>query len=218
MRPFVPLLALSLAAAPTLAAGAPTVACHCFKDRTFDPAAPAAADPYILAATRSSLLSASFGVEKRGLVKAVMTGTPAEDLWVAHWAAPRVGRPAGGLLQAMAETGSWAAALRGAEGLPAEFVAALGRGAAAGELAALAVDDVLATRLGADRAGLRALRAAGATSEQVIVSTFLGLRLGVPPARLLERFRTGQATWGALLREAGLAPEELEEAIRRSLR
>ena len=48
-------LALALAAllpAPGLAA--PAAACHCYRDRAFDPARPAAADPYILATTRSS--------------------------------------------------------------------------------------------------------------------------------------------------------------------
>ena len=55
---------------PTLASNAaPTVACHCYQDRTFDPERPAAADPYILATTRSSLLSAAFGVDKRALAE-----------------------------------------------------------------------------------------------------------------------------------------------------
>src|SRR5512145_1248718 len=114
MRPPALLLAaLAACALPAAASAVPTVTCHCFKNRSFDPADPPAADPYILAATRSSLLSAAFGVPKATLVRAVMTGTPPEDLWIAHWSAERTGREAAWLLGAIAETGSWRAALAG---------------------------------------------------------------------------------------------------------
>jgi hypothetical protein len=218
MRPLVPLLAALALLGPLPTAAAPTVTCHCFKDRTFDPADPPAADPYILAATRSSLLSASFGVAKAALVKAVMTGTAPEDLWIAHWSAARTGRAPTWLLDAVAETGSWRAALAGAERLPPPFAAALRRGAPPAELAAIAVDDVVVARLHADAAAVAALRAAGATSEQVIVATFLAPRLKATPVAVLTRFRAGDATWGTLLRDAGLAPEQIEDAIRTTVR
>src|SRR5512145_1111442 len=115
MRPPALLLAaLAACALPAAASAVPTVTCHCFKDRSFDPSDPPAADPYILAATRSSLLSAAFGVAKAGLVRAVMSGTAPEDLWIAHWSAARTGRAAEWLLDAHAETASWRAALAGA--------------------------------------------------------------------------------------------------------
>jgi hypothetical protein len=219
MRSSLPLLAALAILAPAAGAGAaPTVSCHCFRNRSFDPADPPAADPYILAATRSSLLSAAFGVPKKGLVRAVMSGTAPEDLWIAHWAAARTGQAAGGLLEARARTGSWKATLAGTAGLPEPFAAAAARGAPPDELAALAVDDVLASRLGADPAGVRALREAGATTEQVIVASFLAPRLRAAPVEILARFRGGKATWGTLLDEAGLAPERIEEAIRKSVR
>jgi hypothetical protein len=218
MRSPVPLLAVLALLAPGAAAAAPTVTCHCFRDRAFDPANPKAADPYILAATRSSLLSASFGVPKAGLVKAVMTGTAPEDLWIAHWSAARTGRAASWLLEALAETGSWKAALAGAERLPPAFSAALARGAPPAELAAIAVDDVLVSRLRAGAAAVAALRAAGATSEQAIVAAFLSTRLDAPPAEILARFTAGGASWGTLLRDAGLAPERLEDAVRLAVR
>jgi hypothetical protein len=219
MRPSVLLLAaLALVALPGAAHAAPTVECHCFRNRSFDPAQPSAADPYILAATRSSLLSAAFGVGKSGLVRAVMAGTPPETLWIAHWSAARTGRAAAWLLDARAETGSWRAALAGAGNLPPPFAAALARGAPDAELAAQAVDDVLASRLGAEPGALRAMRDAGATSEQVIVATFLAARLRTPGPALVARHREGKATWGTLLRDAGLAPEQIEGAVRAALR
>src|SRR6266568_2914768 len=137
MRPL--LAAALLAALPLAVSAAPAgAACHCFTDRTSDPTRPSAADPYILATTRSSLLSAAFGVPKAELVRAVMSGTAAEDLWVAHWAGARLGRLAGTLLEAKAGSGSWKAALAGAgaDKLGQGFAKQLGRGASGTELAA----------------------------------------------------------------------------------
>jgi hypothetical protein len=94
MPSLVRLLLALLLLPPGLAGAEPTATCHCYQDRAFDPSRPAAADPYILATTRSSLLSAVFGIEKRSLVSAVMTGTDPDDLWVAQWAGARLGKPA----------------------------------------------------------------------------------------------------------------------------
>jgi hypothetical protein len=213
-----PLVLVAAAAPPIGAAAEPTVSCHCFRDRSFDPARPAAADPYILATTRSSLLSAAFGASKGSLVASVMGGTAAEDLWIAHWAGARTGRPAETLLDAVGQKGSWKAALAGATGLGEAFEGALGRGAGRVELAAQAVDDVLASRLGATPDAIRALRAAGATSEETILASVLARRIEAPVLPLVLHVRAGRATWGGVLRDAGLAPAEIDGYVRSLVR
>lgn len=212
-------LALGLAALlPAAGLAEPAAACHCYQDRTFDPARPAAADPYVLATTRSSLLSAAFGVDKRSLVSAVMTGTAAEDLWVASWAGARTGRPSAALLALREERGSWQAALRGTAGLGGPFAAALDAGAPAAALAALAVDDVLVSRMGATPATLKALAATGASPEERILATALAAHLAAPTAPLVAQVRAGRATWGQVLHDAGLTPKDLDGLVRRLVR
>jgi hypothetical protein len=208
-------LALATAAAlsPGSAAASAPGACHCYRDRSFDPARPAAADDYILATAKSSLLSAALGPPKRELVEAVMTGTSADDLWIAHWAAARTGRSASALLDAKGEAGSWKAVL-GAGGVPRPFAEALARGAGDAELAALAVDDVLATRLRADPAALRALRREGAGSSELVLAVALAARLGTEAATVLAPIRAGRATWGVVLTGLGLTPKELDPLVR----
>ena len=212
------LLLLALAVIPAAARAESAVTCHCFRDRAFDPALPSAADAYILATTRSSLLSATYGVTKSALVRAVMTGTSPEDLWIAHWAAARTGRSSGFLLMAVGETGSWRAALAGTGGLPAEFEEALAGGSQPSALAAIAIDDVLRTRLSADADGLRKLRAAGASSEQVVLAAFLADRTRRPAPELFASYKAGKATWGTLLRDAGLEPQAIDAAVRAAVR
>lgn len=206
-----------LAAAPSARAEG-TTACHCFRERTFDPQRPSAADPYVLATARSSLLSAAFGPSKASLVKKVMSGTAAEHLWVAHFAAVRTGADPEALLAAREGKGSWKAALADVKGLGKDLDAALSRGAGDTELAGLAVDDALALRLGAERSTIAALRAAGASSEEAIVATLISIRISAPALPLLVQVKAGRATWGSVLRDCGLAPADLDGLVRASLR
>jgi len=137
-------LTAALAAAPAAAGAEQAGACHCYQDRTFDPERPAAADPYILATARSTLVSAAFGVAKRDLVGAVMTGAAADDLLLAHWAGARLGQPA-------------------------ELAALRAAGAATNE-AILAV--ALAKRIGTTPAGVAAPVRAGRSSWGALLRAF----------------------------------------------
>ncbi len=206
--------AFLVAALPALVHAAPTVGCHCFQDRTWDPAAPASADPYVLATTRSSLLSAAFGVGKGSLVRAVMGGTAPDDLWIAYWSGARAGRDPGALLAAKEKAGAWKRALAGAKGLGAAFEAALVSGEDRATLSAIAIDDVLLSRLGVGAEDVALLRAAGAPSEEVVLAAVLSVRLKAPAMPFLARVRAGQATWGSTLHDAGLAPQELDAVVR----
>jgi hypothetical protein len=210
--------ALAAPAVPASARAAPTAACHCFKDRTFDPGAPGSADPYILATTRSSVLSAALGPPKAELVKTVMTGTPADDLWIAHWAAARTGGTGAALLEAKERRGSWRAALAGAKGLGEPFERALADGSPDAALAALAVDDVLVRRVGAPEEEVALLRAARARSEEVVLAAVLSVRLGTPAMPILARVRSGATTWGTVLRDSGLAPKDMDATVRTLVR
>lgn len=218
----LPLAALALTLAVTLpprvARAESTAGCHCFQDRTFEPARPGAADAYILATTRSSLLSAAFGVEKGALVRAVMTGTAPEDLWVAWFAGARAKRPAGDLLDALSKKGSWRAALDGVGPFGQPFDGAVARGAPPEELAALAVDAVLVERAKASPESLRALRRAGLSTEETVVATVLSAKLGAPVLPLAAEVKLGRATWGSVLNDAGIEPKQLDGLVRAMVR
>ncbi len=191
-----------------------TAGCHCFRDRAYELDRPAAADPYILATTRSSLLSAAFGPGKASLVQAVMTGTAPEDLWIAYFAAARAGGETGALLDAKGAKGAWKPVLEGAKGLDGAFAGALARGAPDAELAAIAVDDVLVKRAGATADAVHALRKAGASTEETILATVLSRKLSTQAVPLVQRVRGGKATWGSVLNDAGIVPKQMDAIVR----
>ncbi|MBI5016912.1 MAG: hypothetical protein HZB55_15695 [Deltaproteobacteria bacterium] len=215
-----PILALALClAVPSSGLAASAISCHCFRDRAFDPTRPAAADPYVLATARNSLLAAAFGIDKGDVVRALMTGTSPDDLWVAHWAAAKIGADAGRLLELKSARGTWASTLTAAvtARLGPSFSKSLASGAPDAALAAEAVDDILVRRLRADPRALQALRARGASTQEVILCTLLAPRSRSTPGELFADQRSRHRSWGAVVNGLGLAPTGIEGEIRRVL-
>lgn len=67
-------LLLFFALLPLSSFGESTLACHCFKNRSYNPAQKFAADEYILATSFNSLLSNAFVIPKRQIVMLKMKG------------------------------------------------------------------------------------------------------------------------------------------------
>ncbi len=84
------------------------ITCHCFKDRSYDPQQPEKVADYLLATTQNSFFAEVFGIKKFEVVKSRMSGTSAEDLWLAYYLAGRGGIEPEALLNARALDGSWA--------------------------------------------------------------------------------------------------------------
>ena len=89
------LLLISLVPAANLFAES-TINCHCFQDRSYDPADKFAADDYILATSFNSLLAKSFDISKKQVVMLKMDeGVGQDDLLVGL----KITRLSGGYLE-----------------------------------------------------------------------------------------------------------------------
>lgn len=214
-----PALALNLIVPPLEALA---VSCHCFRDRSFDPGRPGAADPYVLATAQNSVMAAAFGLEKRVIVQAKMTGSANEDLWLAHFLASRTGLTASELLDARARSGSWAEALGGLgvepERVGGHLAGVLRRASTDATLASAVVDAVAAEKLGAAAEAVEDLRSRGATDAETVASVLLFRLTERAPSELLAQVRSGAATWGALFHAAGVEPPNIDDAVGRLLR
>jgi hypothetical protein len=144
-----------------------------------------------------------------------MTGTAAEDLWVAHFAGARSHQPPAALLDLRRDRGAWGATLAGLPGLDGPFAAALTSGSDSRALASLAVDEVLVSRLHVAPAAVKSLHDTGATPEERILATVLAIHLSTPTLPLVINVRAGKASWGEVLRDARLSPRDLDGLIRR---
>jgi hypothetical protein len=210
------LLALFSLVLPVPVAAAPAISCHCFQDRSFDAVRPAAADPYLLATTQSSLLATAFGVDKKELVRARMTGTPGEALWVAHYLADRCGRSAARSMAAYDKSGSWKAAAAGCEmgKLGDRFAVLLEANAASEALASVAADEIVTTRLGADPKSIEQIRARGGSNAELVLAAFLARKGDRSPGEIYADITAGRATWGQMLERTGGTASSIAGDIR----
>jgi len=193
------------------------VSCHCFRDRTFDPASPAKTDPYLLATTQNSFFAVVFGIPKRAVVQAKMKGVSGDDLWTAYYAGSTLRLPPGNLMLSKERSGSWKAALEN-RGVPLaplgeRFLDLLDRGADEGDLAAAAAGEVLVRSLSLPRAELDPLLARRPSTGRIVTASLLSLWSGRTAASILSDVDSGRTTWGSLMNGLGIRPDGLEEKI-----
>ncbi len=206
-----------LAFIPVPAHAIPAITCHCFTDRSYDPARPAVADPYFLATTQNSFFAAVFNVDRKTIVLKKQLGTSADDLWVAYGIAARTGMAPERLLQARQDYPSWHDALAG-QHLSAQTAGeliyrALQAGASDSGLAEAVVDDLLLRHRLIGAPELRALRKRGATNQELIIATVIGSLTHVPADELFREVKDGSKSWGALLNAANITAANIPTDI-----
>ena len=180
-----------------------TVSCHCFQDRQYQPQQSHAADPYFLATTRNSLMAVFYQVDKRGLVKARMSGADADELWMTHELARQSGLPISSIAAAYRASGSWKQAvdeLRIAGRLQPSLRDNLEQPE---HLVDVIVDELLMQALGVEAVQLRQLQQQGQTNPELILAVFLSRVGGLEPLEILRRHKSGES-WGKLLHDQGL--------------
>ena len=196
--------------------------CHCFRDREFDPADPGKSDEYLLATAANSLLSAAYGVPKRGIVEARMSGISAEDLWISTFAAHRQEVAAEVLMTARAVAASWREVFRSRGGqlepLGPRFVGGLSAGAGDAALARLAASETLADRLGTPWAELEELTGRGATLQEMVLAALIGVWSSRTAPEVYTDVKSGKSGWSRLLATANRVPKQMEVEVTKALR
>jgi hypothetical protein len=219
MRLALFLFYLMLLPAPLLAGNG--MSCHCFQDRAYSPDKPGAADQYILATTQNSLISALFGMSKKSIVAAKMSGTPGADLWLAGYVASRTGMKPEQLLERRRAFDSWSDFLVTLDGFPEWLEEALappmlGRKPHA-ELVSALVDLQLETRLGQQPETLRELRRKGASDQELILLAFVSQSTQRPADAIFLQQRSRALPWDMLLHQLDIAPRQIDGMLRRLL-
>ncbi len=209
------LILVLLLTLPITALAIPAISCHCFTDRSYDPARPALADPYFLATTQNSFFSAVFATDKKGIVMKKQKGTSSDDLWIAYWVAGRGGvGNADTILQAKQGKETWqevfsSLGLSGKK-FGTRFAASLKTKTSTAQLAEAVVDDLLIQYKLLNEAELTKLRKAGGMNQEVILTALIAVKTRQPAFQIYSTVKKDSKSWGTLLTRAKIEPAGIQ--------
>lgn len=202
---------------PMSAHAIPAITCHCFTDRSFDPARPTLADPYFLATTANSFFAAAFGVEKKTIVVKKQKGVSADDLWIAYWLAARSGADPEILLTERKSKGSWRQVATQlaipVSSLGIRVADALKANTSDDRLAEIVVEELLLRFRFHGEAELAALRKAGAGNQELVMTGLIAAKIRQPAMQFYREVKGGRTSWGALLQRAKIEPVEIQSEV-----
>ena len=202
---------------PLPAMAIPAITCHCFTDRIYDAARPAAADPYLLATTQNSFFAAVFNTDKRTIVIKKQQGTSSDDLWIAYWVASKAGVSPDTLLEARSKHGSWKDVLTAGRITPkvlgTRFSRALNAKSSSARLAETVVDEVFLQYRILPDAEVTAVRKESASNQELIVAVVIAARTRLSARELFKEVKSGAKTWGALLLLANIDTNNMQQEV-----
>lgn len=209
------LIILLMLPMPALAITA--INCHCFSDRSYNPATPAAADPYFLATTQNSFFATVFNTDKKTVVMKKQLGTSPDDLWIAYWIASKTGISPDSLLQSKLESDSWknVVVARGlsAKNLGALFSNALNANRPTVRLSEAVVEDLFLNGQLLREGDLLSLRKAGATNQELIIATVIATKTGQSAMQHFLEVKAGTKSWGSLLSRTTIDTKNMQQEI-----
>ena len=207
---------------PGLAQAIPAITCHCFTERTFNEAQPAAADPYFLAAAQNAFFANAFNIDRQAVVMLKQQGADTDNLWVAYWIASRTADDPDRLLRSKTQDTTWQEVLAPMqipqESLGSRFSQALSASLPADRLAKAVVDELLVGYQLLDENQLAALRKAGAPNRELILAAVLATRAGRSARQIFHDVTSGARTWGAMLHASGIDGKNLPQVVTDTLK
>ncbi|MDX1776200.1 MAG: hypothetical protein R3297_06435 [Desulfobulbales bacterium] len=212
------ILVLSIAG-PAPEAGAESIAkCHCFTERSYNPAQRFAADEYILATSFNSLLAKYYGIPKRKIVMIKMSdGVSREDLLISLQLSLVTAIDCRKFLGMRREQKTWRAIIRELSQQEAlrkdATLQALTSGMPVKEAAVRIIDEMISTFYNMPMARIIKIRKSGLNEKEINLLLILAHRSSIQPEVLREQYNKQGRSWSEIAHNLGLEPETAAELI-----
>lgn len=190
-----------------------TANCHCFRNRTFNPADKFIADDYILATTFNSLLASEFGLSKRDIIMMKMRdGVANTDLMTALYIAKETGSEAKQLLQ-MRKKLSWQEIVRpilvnSPQPSVTQALSFIENTTSDDEIAQHINRVMIYARFSASPAALEELQKHNLSAKQIVLAFTLGSHAGIPVDKIVDQYRNQGRSWSEIAHNLGLEPAD----------
>lgn len=210
--------ALILSAATGNCLAESTITCHCFTDRSYNPADRFAADDYILATSFNSLLARFYNIPKRQIVMIKMNeGMAQDDLLVSLKIAKITGIDLRKFLSLHSDNKTWAAIISDLSQQEAikkdEILEAVRSGMAAEEAGVMIADEMMAEFFHIKHEKIQALRKFGLNEKEMTLIFIMSHVSELPPEALLEQYKKQGRSWSEIAFYLGLEPKTAGQLI-----
>ena len=195
-----------------------TIQCHCFKNRSYNPADKFASDDYILATSFNSLLAKVFSIPKRQLIMAKMNeGVGRDDLLISLKISKMTGTDIQEFFRFRKENNTWATII---SGLPQQekikndqLLKALRSGMPLEEAGDRVADEMIAQLYQVPSEEIKKLRMSGLNEKEMALLFILVHAGGLKPETLVKQYKKQGRSWSEIAYNLGLEPDAAGKLI-----
>ena len=215
---FLVLFCLLIQTPPDTATAGQTDNCHCFRERSYDPAHKFASDDYLLATSFNSLIAATLGVSKRQIVMMKMKGgIDPDDLLVALYITDKTQAPMDALISIRDNGGSWknilnSPTLQGRVSTDPVF-AKIAAGTADHDITGLITDTMISRYYNARPETISTLRSQHFSNKELGLIFALNKQTSTSMAEIIAMTRQKKMSWSEIAHHFNLTPAGVGKTI-----
>jgi len=194
------------------------IQCHCFTERSYNPADRFAADEYILATSFNSLLANAYGLPKRQIVMIKMNeGVGQDDLLVGLKLSRLTGIDIRKFLRLRRQKNSWAKILSSMTKQQVVAEDEILQGVLAGmpveEAGTRVADEMISNFYRVPGEEVKKLKASGLNEKETALVFILAHISEIPPEALVKQYKEQGRSWSEIAFNIGLEPDETGKRI-----
>jgi len=195
-----------------------TIQCHCFKNRSYNPADKFASDDYILATSFNSLLAKVFSIPKRQIIMSKMNeGVGQDELLISLKISKMTGADIQEFFRLRKENNTWAAII---SGLPQQekikndpLLKAIRSGMPLEEAGDMVADEMIVQFYQVPSEEIKKLRMSGLNEKEMALLFILVHAGGLKPEALVMQYKKQGRSWSEIAYNLGLEPDAAGKLI-----